>query len=83
MSNMTKSTAMQRFEQNVKRILSERGCTQSDLAHDLGMDRGNLSRMLKGRHSPSLSVVEDVARLLKVDVSELLSPCDVPQVVES
>ena len=78
---MTQSTAMNRIEYNVKQILSERGCTQSDLASDLGMDKSNLSRLLKGKHSPSVNAIEDIAGVLEVDVSALLRPIPEPAAV--
>ena len=58
---------MERFK--IKEILKERGMTMQQLAEELGIHRTNLSTSLSG--NPTLSRLEDIARILDVKVTDL------------
>jgi len=67
---MRKSSAMKRFVENSQRIRTERGLSVQGLADHIGMDRGQLSRILSGVNSPTLETMERIAKGLKCDISE-------------
>ncbi len=69
---MRKSTAMNRFIENAKRLRTDRAMSIQALADEIGMDRGQLSRILSGVNSPTLETMERIAKALKCDVSEFL-----------
>lgn len=58
---------MERFK--IKEILKERGMTMLQLAEELGIHRTNLSTSLSG--NPTLSRLEEIAKILDVKVTEL------------
>ena len=59
---------------NVRRLRVERGISQEALAIDAGIDRTYMSRLEREGEpeNPSLSVLENLASALKVDIRELL-----------
>lgn len=71
---MAKSTVMSTFAKNIETILEERGWTKQQLADSLGMDRSSLSKIIRGVHSPSLVMLERIAKALEVEAFELLQP---------
>ena len=71
---MTKLRAMSVFCQNVRELLIVREMTHEQAAEQLGITRSNFSRMLRGLHAPRLDLVERVAVVLGVSVSDLLTP---------
>lgn len=71
---MPKSTIMKTFHTNIQAILSDHGWTIKDLADAIGMDRSSLSKVIRGVHSPTLTVVEKIATALGVQTFELLQP---------
>lgn len=71
---MAKSTVMSTFAKNIEMILEERGWTKQQLADSLGMDRSSLSKIIRGVHSPSLVMLERIAKALEVEAFELLQP---------
>lgn len=46
------------FRRNVKSALKAMGCSQSDLARELGVDKTQICHQLKGGHEPTLTTVE-------------------------
>ena len=65
---------MNRIEYNVKRLLHERGLSQNQLADRAGIDRGNLSRTVRGRVPPGMATLQTLADSLQADISEILQP---------
>ena len=63
---------MKRFTTNAERIRIERGLSIQSLADSIGMDRGQLSRILSGTNSPTLETMERIAKGLKCDVTDFL-----------
>lgn len=70
---MRKSSAMKRFVANAERIRLEQGLSIQSLADAIGMDRGQLSRILSGTNSPTLETMERIAKGLKCDVTDFLT----------
>jgi transcriptional regulator with XRE-family HTH domain len=56
----------------VKRLRETRGLTQEALAKKAGLSRGYLARLETARQDPRLSVVERLARALRVKASALI-----------
>ncbi len=73
---MRKSSAMKRFVENAERIRRERGLSIQSLADSIGMDRGQLSRILSGTNSPTLETMERIAKGLKCDVVDFLNEAE-------
>lgn len=69
---MRKSSAMKRFVENAERMRLDRGLSIQCLADSIGMDRGQLSRILSGTNSPTLETMERIAKGLKCDVADFL-----------
>ena len=58
--------------QTIQKLLRERGMKPIELAHQAQIDRGQLSRILQGRSSPSLQSLERIAAVLGVPAGSLL-----------
>lgn len=71
---MQKSDAMEDFSTNVKALLAAENLTIKDLADRCHMRRSYLSRLIHGHHSPSLSVVSQIAEALGVQAFEIITP---------
>jgi transcriptional regulator with XRE-family HTH domain len=65
--NPLKRTAMR-----LKTLREERGMTQQALADKAGISREYLARLEGARHDPTLTMLERLARALRVAVTELL-----------
>jgi transcriptional regulator with XRE-family HTH domain len=62
----------ERVAVRVKRIREQRGMTQEQLAEKAGISRTYLARLETARHDPTLSMLEKIAKALRVDVAKLL-----------
>ncbi len=56
----------------VRRARRNRGLTQEELAEKVGISRVYMGYIEQGRHAPSLEVLQKIAGVLKVHLSELL-----------
>ncbi len=56
----------------IKKYRSDRGLTQEDLAEKVRVSRVYIGYVEQGRNTPSLEVLEKIAKSLKVDVGDLL-----------
>jgi transcriptional regulator with XRE-family HTH domain len=63
---------LKRMASRVKQLREARGMTQEALAKRAGLSRGYLARLETARQDPRLSVVEKLARALRVKASELI-----------
>ena len=61
-----------RMARTVRTLRQARGLTQAQLADKSGVTREYIARLEAGRYDPSLSVIEKVAKALKVKVGKLL-----------
>jgi len=62
----------ERVAVRVKRIREQRGMTQEQLAEKAGISRTYLARLETARNDPTLSMLEKIAKALRVDVAKLL-----------
>ncbi len=56
----------------IKQRRKKLGLTQETLAHKIRISRVYMGYIEQGRYAPSLMVLEKIARVLKVPISELL-----------
>ncbi len=56
----------------IKKYRHEAGLTQEDLAEKIGVSRVYVGYVEQGRNTPSLEVLEKIAKSFKVDVGDLL-----------
>ena len=63
---------MSNFGENLKEIREDRGYSQQDLAKELNICRENISKWETGKISPQLKWVYEIARVLKVNPTELV-----------
>lgn len=60
------------FAANLRRLRSEKGLAQDDLAYEAGVSRSYLSQLEKGAFYASLKTVGKLASALDVEPAELL-----------
>jgi XRE family transcriptional regulator, fatty acid utilization regulator len=66
------SPDMRKLGRRIQGFREARGLSQEALAAKAGLSRGYLARVETGRHEPSLSMLEKLAKVLKVKLAELL-----------
>jgi transcriptional regulator with XRE-family HTH domain len=62
----------ERLAMQVKRLREAQGLSQEALAKKAGISRGYLARLETARQDPTLTVVEKLAKALKVSVAKLV-----------
>jgi transcriptional regulator with XRE-family HTH domain len=60
------------FASNLRRLRSEKGFSQDELAHQADISRGYLSQIEKGSFHVSLKVIGKLAETLEVEPGEFL-----------
>lgn len=55
----------------IQKYRKEAGYTQEDLAEKVGISRAYMGFIEQGRYSPSLEILEKIAKRLKIKLSEL------------
>jgi transcriptional regulator with XRE-family HTH domain len=63
---------MKKLGRRIQRLRAARGLSQEALAEKAGLSRGYLARVETGRHEPSLTMLDKLAKALKVSVAELV-----------
>ena len=61
------------FRERVRGRLDELGMSQVDLAHEMGVSEAYISEIVNGKNVPGLSLVDRIAKALKMKGTELLS----------
>lgn len=56
----------------VQRFRKKTGLSQEDVAHSVGISRAYMGYIEQGRNVPSLEVLQKVAKVLKVKLSDLV-----------
>lgn len=56
----------------IRKIRNNKGMTQEELAHKVGISRVYMGYIEQGRYVPSLAILDKIARALKTQPSELL-----------
>ncbi len=62
------------MELRIKDLCKQRGMTVTALAEKVGITQPNMSNIVNAKTSPSLELLERIARALGVDVAELFAP---------
>ncbi len=57
---------------NLKRIRTEKGISQGDIARFLEVDRGYISNIENGKSNPTLSTITKLAKAVSSKVDELM-----------
>lgn len=57
---------------NLKRIRTEKGITQGDIAKSLGVSRGFVSNLENGKTNPTLATITKLAIAIGVTTDQLL-----------
>ena len=60
------------FAKNLRLIRQSKGLSQEELAHLADIDRTYVSSLERGVYSPTLDVVERLAKALETDAAEFL-----------
>lgn len=60
----------------IKEVLAERGIKQTWLAEKLGKTHRTVNMYVNNDVQPPIPVLYEIARILKVEVSELLNPSE-------
>jgi len=61
------------ISKRIKKRRNDLGMTQEDLAEKVGVSRVYIGYVEQGRNSPSLEILEKIAKALKVKLSDLVS----------
>ena len=61
-----------RLARNMRKVRTERGLSQEQLAFDCELHRTYISGVERGVRNPTVTVVEKIATALKVTASDLL-----------
>lgn len=75
-------TTAERLGRNIKALLDAKGITQTQFALSLDFKQGSISQLLSAKRGTSLSTLDKIAEVLKVDVSVLFqsTPADTAQI---
>jgi len=57
----------------IKEVLEEKGITQTSLSEKLGKSYNMVNSYAQNRRQPSIEILFEIARILKVDAKELLN----------
>ena len=58
---------------NLKRIRTNKGITQGDIARSLGVSRGFVSNIENGKTNPTLATIARLAEAIGSDIKNLLA----------
>lgn len=64
---------MNHLQNNVRKLLADRGLSQGELATAAKISRPNLNRILQGKEKVTIERAERIAKALKISLPELLS----------
>ena len=66
--------AISAFTNDLARLMTDQGVSQSELARRLGVSRARVSQLMRHKSSPTLHTMVEVANALGCDVSPGLAP---------
>ena len=73
MDNSSEKAFLIAFGKNLRKVRTEKGFTQAQLANDLGVEISQISRIERGIINTSIGNANDIAKVLKIDLKELFS----------
>lgn len=56
---------------NLRRVRQERGLTQEELAHHVGINRNYVGMIERGENSPTVEMIERLSKVLQIDPAVL------------
>lgn len=62
-----------KFGKQVKKLRLERGLSQEKLAYEANLDRTYIPSIEKGERNVSITVIEKIAKALKVNITDLFN----------
>ncbi len=62
----------QKLGDNLKRIRTEKGISQGDIARALEVDKSFVSNIENGKTNPTLATITKLAKAIEVSVGELM-----------
>ena len=62
---------------DIKKVIRAHGLTLEKVANELGVSKSTMTQFVSG--NPTLSRLQDIARVVGIPVSELLRDTDTPQ----
>lgn len=65
---------MSYFSEKIKKLRSERGLTQKDIANTIGISQGNYSSLENGKNEPSLSTLQALSDYYNEFIDTLVRP---------
>lgn len=71
---MPRYDAMSTLQKNVESALAEKGWSKQDFADKLGMDRSQLSKIIRGQNAATVKTLEHIAEGLGLKLYELFMP---------
>ncbi len=71
---MTNYDAMEVFVRNVEAAMVRNGMNKQDLADKLGMNRSQLSKIVRGKNAATLRTLDSIAKGLGMELFELFVP---------
>ena len=69
---MSRETIAVRFGRRLRYLREKAGLSQGEMAHQFGIDRGNISEWENAKVSPSMPMLETLATGFKITISELM-----------
>ena len=67
------ATTREKLGKKIQRLRKSLGFTQEELAEKINISRTHMGHIEQGRKSPSIKVMERLARILKVKLGDLFS----------
>lgn len=67
------ATTKEKLGKKVQRLRKSLGYSQEELAEKIKISRTHMGHIEQGRKSPSLKVMEKLAKTLKIELSDLFS----------
>lgn len=61
----------EKLGKKIQKLRKDQGISQEEFAHKVGISRTHAGHIEQGRKSPSLEVLEKMAKVLKIRVKEL------------
>lgn len=61
----------EKLGKKIQKFRKDQGLSQEEFAHKVGISRTHAGHIEQGRKSPSLEVLEKIAKILKVTVKDL------------
>jgi transcriptional regulator with XRE-family HTH domain len=69
---VSRETIAVRFGRRLRYLREKAGLSQGEMAHQFGIDRGNISEWENAKVSPSMPMLDTLADGFKITISELM-----------